>query len=115
MAKFVYLYRLAGPLPASPAEMQARMQKWSVWMKDLIEKKHLIDRGAPLERSGRVVRGKDRKNVTDGPYAEKDLVGGYSMIEAKDLDEACALAVDCPILGGGSAVEVRPVAELNLE
>jgi hypothetical protein len=52
--------------------------------------------------------------VTDGPYSEKDLVVGYLMVEAMDLEEAVTLSSGSPILGTGGAVEVRPVMELDV-
>jgi hypothetical protein len=46
--------------------------------------------------------------VTDGPFAEtKEALGGYYLIEAKDLDQALAVAKLCPAGFGG--VEVRPI------
>jgi len=39
----------------------------------------------------------------------KDLVAGFTLIEARDLDEAVRLSVGCPILEGGGSVEVRPI------
>jgi hypothetical protein len=46
--------------------------------------------------------------VTDGPFVEtKEILGGYYVIEAKDLDEALAIGKLCPARFGG--VEVRPV------
>lgn len=58
------------------------------------------------------VRERDGKRlVTDGPYAEtREQLGGYYLIEAKDLDEAIAIAVRVPSARWG-AVEVRPVVE----
>jgi hypothetical protein len=45
--------------------------------------------------------------VSDGPYAElKEQIGGYYLIEARDLDEALEIAKRCPT---GAATEVRPV------
>ena len=59
--------------------------------------------------------GGTSKPVTDGPYAEtKDIVGGYSLIEARNLDEAAALASGCPGIQRGGLVEVRPVMPLNM-
>src|SRR5262245_303818 len=109
MAQFVFLYRRAEEAPPSPAQMQERMQRWMAWMKDLSDKGHLKDRGQPLERSGKLVRGTSQKSVVDGPYAEKDLVIGYTRIEARDLAQASELSAGCPILEGGGLVEVRPV------
>ncbi len=46
--------------------------------------------------------------VTDGPFVEtKELLGGYYLIEAADLDEALAIAKEVPARFGG--VEVRPI------
>jgi hypothetical protein len=47
--------------------------------------------------------------LTDGPFAEtKEQLGGYYLIEAADLDEACAIAARIPTSRTGS-IEVRPV------
>ena len=58
------------------------------------------------------VRERDGKRlVTDGPYAEtREQLGGYYLIEAKDLDEAIAVAARVPSARWG-VVEVRPVVE----
>ena len=49
----------------------------------------------------------------DGPYAEaKDLVGGYAIIEARDLEAAVEIARGCPIYERDGVVEVRPVRVL---
>ena len=113
MNEYVFLYRGAdrgGSLEA----MQQRMQKWMAWMKDLGANGHLKDRGQPLERAGKLVQGK-QKTVTDGPFAEaKDVVGGYTLIEAEDLSEAVELSKGCPIFEVEGAVEVRPVMKLNM-
>ena len=56
------------------------------------------------------VRVRDgKKTVTDGPFAEtKEQLGGYFLVEAKDLDEAMAIAERIPSATSG-AIEVRPV------
>src|SRR5258708_35695950 len=84
MSEFVYLYRGGNP-NGTPQQMQAVMQKWVAWLKELGDKGHLKDPGHPLERTGKIVQGKG-KPVTDGPFAEtKDVVGGCTLVEAKDL------------------------------
>ncbi len=113
MSEFTYLYRGASP-SGSPEEMQQTMQKWVAWMKELGDKGHIKDPGHPLERTGKLVKGK-QKTITDGPYAEtKDIVGGYTLIEAKDLDQAVELSLGCPIFERGGLVEVRPVLKMNM-
>jgi hypothetical protein len=54
-----------------------------------------------------------RKLVTDGPFAEtREQLGGYFLVDAKDLDEALAIAARIPAAKFGS-VEVRPLVELT--
>jgi len=49
-----------------------------------------------------------KKAVTDGPFAEtKEQLGGYFLVEAKDLDEALSIASRMPLIDG--SVEIRPV------
>jgi hypothetical protein len=57
------------------------------------------------------VREKTGKPViTDGPFAEtKEQLGGYHLVECKDLDEAIAIAGRMPTLRVGGSIEVRPV------
>jgi hypothetical protein len=113
MSEFVFLYR-GGDRSGSPGEMQQVLQKWMAWFKDLAEKGHLKDRGQPLERAGKLVKGK-QATVTDGPFAEaKDLIGGYTLIEARDLEQAVDLSKGCPILQREGMVEVRPVMKLAM-
>jgi hypothetical protein len=60
--------------------------------------------------SVRVREGK--RLVTDGPFAEtREQLGGYFLIEARDLDEAIAIAERIPMVRRGT-VEVRPVIEI---
>ncbi|PYK15645.1 MAG: hypothetical protein DME55_13390 [Verrucomicrobia bacterium] len=64
----------------------------------------------PLEREGKIVSGKDRI-VSDGPFAEsKEAIGGYFLLDVATMDEAVAIARECPGLPHGVRVEVRPVA-----
>jgi hypothetical protein len=113
VSEFTFLFR-GRDTTASPEQMQKTMEKWMVWFKELGAKGHLKDPGHPLEHTGKVVKG-SQKTVNDGPFAEaKDVVGGYIIVEAKDLDHAAELAKDCPILLVGGSVEVRPIQKLNI-
>jgi len=72
-------------IPQSAEQRQKQLQKWAAWFKELGTNGHLKELGHPLESSAMVIKG-NQKIVTDGPFAEaKDLVGGFSLIEAKDL------------------------------
>jgi hypothetical protein len=113
MTEFTFLFR-GRDRTASPEQMQKTMAKWVAWFKELQAKGHLKDPGHPLEDAGKVVRGK-QKIVNDGPYAEaKDLVGGYIVVEAKDLTQAVEISKGCPILDVGGSVEVRPIERFNM-
>jgi len=71
--------------------------------------------GAPLEpvTSASLVRVRGGKvAVTDGPFAEtKEQLGGFILIEARDLNEALQVASKIPVARFGT-IEVRPVREL---
>ena len=60
------------------------------------------------------VRVRDGKRlVTDGPFAEtREQLGGYYLVEAKDLDEAIGIAARIPSANIGT-IEVRPVVEMG--
>ena len=67
---------------------------------------------APLATATSVRVRDGKRFVTDGPFAEThEQLGGFFMIEAKDLDEAIAIAARIPGARKGT-VEVRPVVEL---
>jgi len=113
MSEFTYLFR-GRNTSASPEEMQKHMEKWVAWFKELGAKGYLKDPGHPLEGDGKVVSGK-QKIVNDGPYAEaKDVIGGYIVIEARDLAQAAEISKGCPILEVGGSVEVRPIQKLDM-
>ena len=58
------------------------------------------------------VRG-DKRVVTDGPFAEtREQLGGYYLVEAKDLDEAIGIAERIPPARFGT-IEIRPVMEIQ--
>lgn len=80
----------------------------------------LRDRGAYLggealqpNPTATTVRVKDGETVTtDGPFVEaKEAIGGFYLVEARDLDEAIELAAACPGARFG-AIEIRPIMEL---
>ena len=111
MSEFTYLFR--GGEPSGPPEQtRQHLQKWLAWRQELTEKGHFKD-GRPLERTGKLAKGK-QKIVSDGPYVEtKEVVGGYMLIEAKDLAHAVELSLGCPIFELGGVVEVRPVMKFS--
>ena len=94
----------------SPEEMQQVADHWMAWFKGLTEQGKVVA-GNPLEREGKIVSGKNGRVVSDGPFAEsKETIGGYFLLQVNTLDEAVAIAQQCPGLPYGIRVEVRPVA-----
>jgi hypothetical protein len=92
----------------SSEEMQQVSDKWMTWFKGLMASGKAVA-GNPLEREGKIV-GKNRV-VSDGPFAEsKETIGGYFLLKVDTMDEALAIAKDCPGLPFGIRVEVRAVA-----
>jgi hypothetical protein len=112
MAKFLFVYRGGSAANnLTPEEMQQQMQKWQTWISEGMQKGWLVDMGDALTPEGRVVRPK--KVVTDGPFVEsKEVVGGFSIVQADTIDAAAELAKGCPGLLYGGSVEVRTLAGL---
>lgn len=93
----------------SPEQMQQVADQWMVWFNGLRESGQCAA-GNPLEREGKIVSGKNRI-VSDGPFAEsKESIGGYFLLTVRAMDEAVAIAQQCPGLPYGIRVEVRPIA-----
>jgi hypothetical protein len=82
--------------------------------RDLHSSGHYVD-ASPLHPTATAtsVRVRDGKPlVTDGPFAEtREQLGGYFMINAKDLDEALGIAARIPVARVGT-IEIRPVMEI---
>lgn len=112
-----YVLLLVGPPGSgddlSPEELKADMERHYAFGRMLNE------RGAQL--GGEVLREQSAAKtirpgpggemlVTDGPFAElKEQIGGFYVIEAKDMDDALEIARQCPNYGG---IEVRPAWEM---
>jgi hypothetical protein len=98
----------------TPEQQAAGSKAYADFSKEIQDKKHYLGGNRlTASNSATVVRVRDgKKLVTDGPFAElKEQVGGYYLIEAKDLDEAIGIAARCPGAHHGT-VEVRPIATM---
>lgn len=107
MPKYLCLQRtlpgaMAPKHKPSPADMQAMYGRFNEWREQF--QAQLTDMGGQLG-AGRLVTVQP---VPDGPLVEvKELVGGYMIVTAADLDEAIRVASGCPgLVGPGSGVEV---------
>lgn len=100
-----------------PREKLMEMTKrYMAWADGLRQKGKMVGGEKLAAHGGRQFRVKDGKTVvSDGPYAEaKDVVGGYFVIEARDLAEAEAIVRDCPhfTLSPTNWAELRPIEDM---
>lgn len=92
----------------SPEQMQEHMDAWGVWMGGLAQNGKLVG-GQPLKNEAKTLTERGTK-VTDRPLAEgKELVGGYIIVKADDLNEATDLANGCPGFEHDCSIEVREI------
>jgi hypothetical protein len=111
MDKFMLLFRSSVPSEdafqnLSPEELQAEIQKWNDWIGGIAAQGKLVGSDALLP-TGKVVNG-SKHLITDGPFVEsKEIVGGYLIMHAADLNEAVEAAKGCPIFAEEGRVEVR--------
>ncbi len=95
---------------ASPAEIQAVIQKYHDW-KLRMQKTGVLVGGEKLQDgTGRILRRAGGKtSVTDGPYTEsREVIGGLFEIQAENYSKAVETARDCPHLEYG-AIEIREI------
>ncbi|MEZ0389592.1 MAG: YciI family protein [Verrucomicrobium sp.] len=96
-------------LVMSAEQREQLLEQWNAWY-DGIAKNGKMVTGRPLERGGRMVSSSGGRTV-DGPFAESiEAVGGFFLLDVDDIEEATAIAKNCPSLKYGLTVEVRPVA-----
>jgi hypothetical protein len=97
----------------SQAQMDALVRACVGWVEDLDKGgHHIMSAGLQSPETATTVRHQNGKAlVTDGPYAEsKEVLGGFTLIEARDLNEAIQLASKFPDTHPGSIL-VRPVLD----
>ena len=115
-AILIYDTETATPSPEPPpAEVwQDVMDEYNAYTR-MLRDSGAFQAGEALQpvQTATTIRQQDGRNVmTDGPFAEtKEALGGFYIVEAKDLDEALALGAACPGVRYGAAIEVRPVME----
>lgn len=96
-------------------EVEAVVNECLVHCESLKKSGHLIAsaRLSPVQAASTVRTRNGRAAVTDGPFAEtKEQLGGFYLIEARDLNEAIRIASNIPP-GRLGCVEVRPIQELD--
>lgn len=107
-----YMFVFMGPdyesLGLSPEEMDHRMQNWFAWTEKLGKEGRYVG-GEALQTKGKRITGKE-KIIVDSPSAEsKELIGGFFVVKAENIDEALQLAGDFPDFDIQGTIEVREV------
>src|SRR6266550_4296499 len=108
------VYQEDGKLDAlSQRELDTLVAECVVWVDELEKSgRHIYSAGLQSVRSATTLRKRNGQlSMTDGPFAEtKEHLGGFTLLRARDLNEAIQLASRLPAARLGS-VEVRPVLE----
>ena len=103
------------PEPPDPATMGPVMEEYNAYSQMLRDKGAYVA-GEALQpvTTATSIRVRDGQTMTtDGPFAEtKEALGGFYLIEAKDLDEALELGGKCPGARFGT-IEVRPIVDFD--
>jgi len=97
----------------SPEDMKTEMDRWEAFGREAVEAGVMVA-GDALQESDTAttlrIQQQAEPIVSDGPFAEtKEQLGGYYVLDCKDLDEALAWARKIPLSSG--AIEVRPVMD----
>jgi hypothetical protein len=101
----------AGYASATPADLEATMVAHTRFGEQISEMGAKMLGGNALQPTSTATKIRTDV-VTDGPFVEtKEALGGYYLIEAKDLDQALAVGKLCPAPFGG--VEVRPIMQFD--
>ena len=78
--------------------MQQRLALFGEWVQKVLDGRYVS--GAPLEESDAHLLKSKTEVVTDGPFIEsKEMISGYVVINAADINEAVTLTKECPLLG----------------
>ena len=114
MQYLLLIYQAELPVDApqpSPEEFAAEMTAYNAFTQETRDRQQFVAGEALAPTTGATsVRVHDgRVSVTDGPFAEtKEALGGFYLLECKDLDEAIEMAAKIPAAKRGT-IEVRPI------
>lgn len=111
MKYMLLMYANEADAPKSPEEYQAAAQAWYAFGQEAQAAGVVLsNNGLSSVTDATSVRVRDGKTLTaDGPFAEThEQLGGYYLLDCKDLDEAIGWAAKIPIAKYGT-IEVRPL------
>ncbi len=105
MKKFVFVYQGKDMSAYKPEEMKASMDRWMKWFATFQD--NMIDGGSPFAPEGKSITATGSETISKGAT-------GYTILNAKDMDEAINIAKTCPALeedseGGVQVYEAMPM------
>lgn len=108
MTKFIVLVREPdGRMDEHTEDEQAAHRaNWKKWLDKYGKSGNLLG-GSALSLNGKIITGPDAKVVDDIHKVGTEIVGGYILLQAEDLDEAVAIASGIPVFEVGGYLEVR--------
>jgi hypothetical protein len=113
MREFMMIFRMASMenFQPAPEQMQESIKQWQDWIGSIAAQGKFVSANQ-LGFTGKTL--KSNGVITDGPYAEvKEIIGGYIIVKANDMDGAIKLAHGCPVFHVGGHVEVRDIMQIN--
>lgn len=109
MNKYLFIYRNPpGPeRQPSPAEMQQMFEAWKNWTTQF--KDNIVSVGDGLKHGGKLLKN---GKLSDAPFAEsKEIIGGFSIVQAESYEKAAVVAAACPMTHMPNAIiEIREMA-----
>lgn len=93
--------------------LETLKQKMILWVVDLSNKGiHIASE--PFQSTGKQIIG-SKKKVADTPFGDtREIIGGCTIVQAKDIHDAVEIAKSCPILESNANVEIRPIQKIEM-
>ncbi len=107
MPRYLLIYKSdLSQVPTTPEAQSAAMAAWGAWMEKVGP--HIADPGNPVGTSWTVTASGAAQGGNTPP------IMGYSILDCADIEQACALAADNPMVTGGGEIEVTPIVPIEM-
>jgi len=112
MKKFIILFREPDgrEIEHSDSEIKAHRENWKKWLSIWGQKGKLAE-GSALTLNGRIIKGDGSIVINDIYKNGTEIVGGYFLLNAADLDEAVEIMKTCPIYEFDGYTEIRELQD----
>jgi hypothetical protein len=108
MERYLILVREPDGRSHTPAEEEAKIHRanWNKWL-EKYRKTGNLQGGSALSLNGKMLKGADAAVIDDIHKVDTEIVGGYLLIQAENLDAAVAIAREIPVFEVEGYIEVR--------